>query len=214
MLERKIKDKRIIAILAKIIYAFKGAGLPIGFYTSAPLANFYLTPNDRYVKETLHITHSVRYMDDMVMYCGNKRELHEDRKKMAEFLNVKLGLRLKYNWQVYKMPYLKDKKERPKRSREHRATDFVGFKFFRYKTTIRKTIFLRLLRNIRSLQKGHYTPKNCQAFMSYNGYLKHTDSESVRRNYINDKINLSKIKEIIRNESRKYCTGGKLAAAV
>ncbi|WP_251183415.1 RNA-directed DNA polymerase [Anaerocaecibacter muris] len=214
MLERKIKDKRIIAILAKIIYAFKGAGLPIGFYTSAPLANFYLTPNDRYVKETLHITHSVRYMDDMVMYCGNKRELHEDRKKMAEFLNVKLGLRLKYNWQVYKMPYLKDKKERPKRSREHRATDFVGFKFFRYKTTIRKTIFLRLLRNIRSLQKGHYTPKNCQAFMSYNGYLKHTDSENVRRNHINGKINLSKIKEIIRNESRKYYTGGKLAAAV
>lgn len=214
MLERKFKDKRIVSALAKIIYSYTESGIPIGFYTSAPLANFYLTGSDRYVKETLQVKHLVRYMDDMVMYSGNKRQLHECRRKMTTFLADKLGLRLKHNWQVYKMPYLKDKKERPKRSREHRATDFVGFKFFRYKTTIRKTIFLRLLRNIRSLQKGNYTPKNCQAFMSYNGYLKHTDSESVRRNYINGKINLSKIKEIIRNESRKYCTGGKLAAAV
>jgi len=214
MLERKFKDKRIVSALAKIIYYYTESGIPIGFYTSAPLANFYLTGSDRYVKETLQVKHLVRYMDDMVMYSGNKRQLHECRRKMTTFLADQLGLRLKHNWQVYKMPYLKDKKERPKRSREHRATDFVGFKFFRYKTTIRKTIFLRLLRNIRSLQKGNYTPKNCQAFMSYNGYLKHTDSESVRRNYINGKINLSKIKEIIRNESRKYCTGGKLAAAV
>lgn len=214
MLKRKFKDKRVVAVLAKIIYSYTGSGIPIGFYTSAPLANFYLTTNDRYVKETLRIKHLVRYMDDMVMYGSNKRQLHKCRIEMAKHLAERLGLRLKYNWQVYKMPYLKNKKERPKRSREHRATDFVGFKFFRYKTTIRKTIFLRLLRNIRSLQKGNYTPKNCQAFMSYNGYLKHTDSENIRRNYINGKIKISKIKEIISNESRNYCTGGKLAAAV
>lgn len=214
LLNNKFKDKRIVKLLAKIVYAYSGSGIPIGFYTSAPLANFYLTINDRYVKETLRIKYLVRYMDDMVMFSGNKRELHKCRKEMAKFLTENLGLRLKQNWQVYKMPYLKDKKERPKRSREHRATDFVGFKFFRYKTTIRKTIFIRLLRNLRSLQKGNYTPKNCQAFMSYNGYLKHTDSEDVRRNYINGKIKLSKIKEIIRNESKKHCTSGNLTAAV
>lgn len=172
------------------------------------------TLDDKFERLRLQAEILKEKFNSMVMYSGNKRELHECRRNMATFLADKLGLRLKHNWQIYKMPYLKDKKERPKRSREHRATDFVGFKFFRYKTTIRKTIFLRLLRNIRSLQKGHYTPKNCQAFMSYNGYLKHTDSENVRRNHINGKINLSKIKEIIRNESRKYYTGGKLAAAV
>ena len=50
--------------------------------------------------------------------------------------------------------------------------------------------------------------------MSYNGYLQHTDSENIRRKYINGKVKINKIKEIIRNESRKYCTGGNLAAAV
>lgn len=214
MLDCKFKDKRIVSVLAKIIYSYSGKGIPIGFYTSAPLANYYLTASDRYVKETLRIKYLVRYMDDMVMYSGNKRQLHKCRAAMSEFLAERLGLQLKHNWQVYKMPYLKDKTERPKRSREHRATDFVGFKFYRYKTTIRKSIFLRLLRNVRKLQKGNYTAKNCQAFMSYNGYLTHTHSEGVRRKYINGKIKINKVKEIIRNESRNYCKGGELAAAV
>jgi len=212
-LERKFKDKRIVAILAKIIYSYTGSGLPIGYYTSAPLANFYLTENDRHIKETLNIKYMCRYADDMLMFSGNKRQLHQCKIDEDKYLANNLGLRLKANWQVYKMPYKKKGQAKIKRSREHRAADFVGFKFFRYKTTIRKAIFLNILRSIRKLLKGAFTPHNCKSFMSYNGYIKHTDSENVRRNYINDKLSINKIKGVIRNESRNKDTGGKLAPA-
>ena len=107
LLRKKFKDGRIVAVLAKIVRAYTGAGLPIGFYTSATFANFYLTEADRYAKETLQIKHMVRYMDDIVMYDGNKRKLHTAKDRFETFVGTARGLRLKANWQVYKMPYLR-----------------------------------------------------------------------------------------------------------
>lgn len=201
LLEREFKDQRIVAIFAKIIRAYSGEGLPIGFYTSATLANFYLSDADRYVRETLKVRHMVRYMDDIVMYDGNKRRLHTVKDQLEHYLQTTRKLRLKGNWQIYKMPYQRGKSPEGYKERR-RATDFVGFKFYRYKTTIRKTIFLRLLRTVRKLQKGKYSVRAARAYISYHGYLKHTDSEGVRRRYINGKIKFSKVKERAKNEKR------------
>lgn len=202
LLERKFKDQRIVTIFFKIVNAYSGTGLPIGFYTSATLANLYLSFADRYVRETLKIKHMVRYMDDVVFYNGNKKRLHVVKEQYENLLQTKRLLRLKPNWQIYKMPYSRDKTKRNQKERR-RPTDFVGFKFYRYKTTIRKTIFLRLLRTVRKLQNGKYSIQNSRKFISYNGYLTHTDSEMVRRKYINEKISIPKIKEIAKNENRR-----------
>ncbi len=211
LLGRKFKDSRIVSIFAKIIRAYSGDGLPIGFYTSATLANYYLSRPDRYIKESLKVRHMVRYMDDMVMYDGNKRRLHAVREKYERFIGQTRRLRLKGNWQVYKMPYLRGKPPAGYKERR-RATDFVGFRFYRYKTIIRKSIFLRLLRTVRRLQKGKYTKKNARAYISYNGYLKHTDSVGVRRRYITGKIKISRIKETARYEKRRIEPRGQSAA--
>lgn len=203
LLGKKFKDKRIVALLSKIIRSYNGDGLPLGYYPSALLANFYLTEADRYIKETLQIRHYCRYMDDMIMYDGNKRKLHKARATLTVFLGKTRKLKLKENWQVYKMPYLRGKPPKDYKERR-RATDFVGFKFYRYKTTIRKTIFLNILRCLRKLAKGKYTATLARKFFSYLGYIKHTMSENVKRKYINGKINIKKLKEIIRDESRNY----------
>lgn len=59
-----------------------------------------------------------------------------------------------------------------------------------------------MVRLFRKLTNGKYTSKRAHAFYSYNGYIRHTNSINVTSNYINGKINLNKLKKIIRNESR------------
>lgn len=199
---RKIKDKRIVNLLGKILYSYKGDGLPLGYYPSGPFANFYLTALDRYAREFVKVKYYVRYMDDIITFGSNKRDLHQARKKFEFFVSQRRNLHLKSNWQVYKTPY-DDKKGH---ITTQRATDFVGYRFFRYKTIIRKSIFLRMTRLYRKLNKGKYTAHRAYAFTSYNGYLKTTNSNNVKAKYINGKINPNKIKEIIRNESRKQHT--------
>lgn len=198
LLRRKIKDPRIVGLLEKVIIAYKGDGLPLGWYTSAPLANFYLSGLDRYIKHNLRVKYMVRYMDDVVMYGSNKRHLHRARVKIAEYIERRRRCRLKANWQVYRTPYDNGKGK----ITTQRATDFVGFKFYRYKTTIRKSIFLRLTRLMRRLWKG-YNIHRAYAFMSYRGYVMSTDSANVSAKYIDGKISVKTVKEIIRNESRK-----------
>ena len=213
LIARKFKDERIVILFEKIIRAYSGGRLPIGFYTSATLANFYLSDMDRYVKESLRVPHMVRYMDDVILYDGNKRRLHAAKNGIESRIAESRKLRLKSTWQIYKMPYLRGKPPKGYKERR-RATDFVGFRFFRYKTTIRRAIFLRLLRTVRKIQKGKYTTKLARAFISYNGYLKHTNSVRVRERYIDGKISISRIKEKARNEKRDKVPRGRLPAAV
>lgn len=203
LFKRKIKDARITALLEKVVYSYSGAGLPLGYYTSAPFANFYLSGADRYIKENLHIPYEVRYADDIVLYSGNKRDLHRARRALAIYIEKRRKLRLKSNWQIYKMPYLRSKAPKDYKERR-RATDFVGFKFYRYKTTIRKSIFLNITRGIRKILKSGYTPPRVHAFISRMGYIKHSDSLNVRRKYIDGKINFKKIKEIAKHETRHF----------
>ena len=193
-LKNKIKDKRIIKLLENIIYSYTLSGLPLGYYTSAILANFYLTGLDQFIKESVHASYYTRYMDDIVILGSNKRKLHRDKKLIEKHLQEKLSsIKLKGNWQVYKLPY-KEKKGR--------AIDFVGFRFFKYKTTLRKSIFSRMVRLLKKISSGAYTLKNAYRFFSYRGYIKHTNSENIQRKYINHKIGTKRLKEIIRNESR------------
>lgn len=211
LLQRKFKDKRIIAILAKIIRSYTGAGLPIGYYTSAPLANFYLNGLDRFIKQTLQIKYMVRYMDDIVMYDSNKRKLHKARLCIEQYVAQRRKLKIKPNWQVYKMPYDNGRGK----VTSQRATDFVGFKFYRYKTTIRKAIFLRMRRCFLKLSGREYTLRGARSFMSYNGWLRHTNSVNVKHKYIDGgKIIIKKLKELIRDASRNFNAGGGTAATV
>jgi hypothetical protein len=132
-------------------------------------------------------------MDDPVLFGPNKKLLHKARIKIEAFLNEHLGLFMKGNWQVFPI--------------SKRAVDFVGYKFYRTHTTIRRRNFLKFARQCRKaaiLQKQgrQVSFLFASALMSRAGQLKHTDSHQIRVKYV-DPINLKKVKEVIRNESKR-----------
>lgn len=212
LFKRKFKDKRIVDILSKIVYSYNGDGLPLGYYTSAPFANFYLTGFDEFIRAKLNFKYYVRYMDDFVIYDSNKRKLHNAQILIDEWLKSNLKLDLKPNWQIYKMPYKKNKERVVKERR--RPTDFIGFKFYRYKTTIRKSILKRMKRLYRKLWEFGYDLLKSYRFVSYNGYIKHTDSYNITTRFVSGKINRTKLKEIISYESRRKNLCGQCATRI
>lgn len=97
LLERKIKDRRLLEVSEVIIRhgGQDGKGLPIGNRTSQFFANVYLHALDAFVKQDLHVKGYVRYMDDFVLFEGEKSVLKDHRKRIESFLGEKLGLALK-----------------------------------------------------------------------------------------------------------------------
>ena len=97
LLQRKLKDRRLLALLERIIRNSDppGRGLPIGNLTSQFLANVYLDPFDHYVKETLRAPGYLRYMDDFVLFSSDRQQLRDLCPLLAAYLAERLNLRLK-----------------------------------------------------------------------------------------------------------------------
>lgn len=76
-LEQRFKGEAFLALLARLIVANGGAagtGLPIGSLTSQHFANLYLDGADRFALEQLCVQAYVRYMDDMIWWCGSREQ--------------------------------------------------------------------------------------------------------------------------------------------
>ena len=197
MLAKKIHDKAMLNLLFEIIDVTE-VGLPLGFYTSQWLSNWYLQGLDHYIKEDLKAVYYVRYMDDMVIFGSNKRELHNMRVLIEEYLNNKLGLNLKGNWQVYRFDYVKNKKH------YGRDLDFMGFRFFRNKTILRKSILRRLKRKVQKIRKkSKPTIYDIRQLLSYNGWLKATDTYWMYLDYIKPYVDFKKLKKRISNYDKR-----------
>ena len=197
-LRRKIKDQKILWLFDKIIDSTE-SGLPIGNYTSQWLANFLLQDLDHAIKEEMHVVHYVRYMDDMVLFGSNKKKLHAVVKEIAARL-APLGLKLKANWQVFRVDYT-DKKGKQR----GRDIDFMGFRFFRDKVIMRKKIALRARRLAKRISKSKTISfHKAAAMISYCGWFKCTNSAEYRKKHIDPNIKISLLKGVIRNENRKH----------
>jgi len=103
---KKISDERLLRLLDQLLATYESPseyhffpsydyhgneryrpiGLPIGNLTSQLLANYFLTPLDRFIKEKLHIKHYLRYMDDAVLFTNSKPELISAKENIACFL--------------------------------------------------------------------------------------------------------------------------------
>lgn len=103
-LKKKFRDKYILDLLFLIIDACD-EGLPLGYYTSQWFANFLLQPLDHYIKEQLHVKMMQRYMDDIVCFGSNKRQLHRVKDAINEYLEKELHLTMKDNWQIFRFEY-------------------------------------------------------------------------------------------------------------
>lgn len=196
-----IHDKRFLKVLFTVIDANgSDVGIPIGFYTSQWFANFYLTPLDHYIKEVLHQKHYYRYMDDMVIFGSNKRDLHTVRRYIEKYLNDVLGLQMNHKWQVFKFHYVK------KNGIETgRFLDFMGFRFYRNRTTLRRPLMLRMSRKARRIKKKgiNRTAYDCRQMLSYKGWLTPTDTYGMYKKWIKPYVSFRRLRKIVGNAQRK-----------
>lgn len=95
VVQKKIKDKRILSLLKDIIYSIDGErNVPIGNLTSQWLGNLYLNELDQYVAHTLKIKDAPRYMDDKAFFSNDKQELKKQLDLVEKFITEKLKLKL------------------------------------------------------------------------------------------------------------------------
>lgn len=191
MLKRKIKDWQALKLIYTVIDGCE-KGLPLGNYTSQWFANFMLTELDHYIKEQLHAKYYMRYMDDIVIFGGNKKELHKMHRAIEQFLRDKLHLRIKENWQVFRLEY----------KGRGRPLDFMGWQFYREKTILRKSIYVHIMRKARRVGK-HTTIKGAQGMISYMGYIQHTDTYGSYRENIRPYVNIGKLKKFVAKQERR-----------
>jgi RNA-directed DNA polymerase len=158
IIRRKFKDKDLLWLLDEIIDSTEG--VPIGNYTSQYFANLYLTYFDHWVKEVLKVKHYFRYADDIVIFSSDKKNLHLILSNIRDYLNFKLSLTIKENYQIFLV--------------SSRGVDFVGYVFYHTHTLLRKSIkkaFVRMLKKRRSRQ----------SISSYHGWLIHCDGKHLMK---------------------------------
>lgn len=176
LLRKKFKDKKLLRLLDIIIDSYpKEKGIPIGSYLSQFLANFYLTYFDHWLKEDKHIKMVVRFMDDMTIYGESKEELHNLMNEIHQYMNAKLDLKIKDNWQIFPTNV--------------RGVDFVGYRFFYDFILLRKSTCKSFKRKMiiikHKLEKGVIiNEKDWCSANSYAGWLKWCDSYRLFEKYI------------------------------
>ena len=196
-LEKKIHDHRFMRIIVEVIRSVP-EGLPLGFYTSVWLGNWYLSELDHTIKEEYGIVYYVRNVDDMALFGANKKKLHKAVKGIAEEL-VKLGLELKHDWQVSRFIYYEDE-----HCKKGRALDYIGYKFYRNRVQLRKSILLKMRRKaVRIWYKERITAYDAKQMMSALGWIKSADIYGYYERHIKSFVNFGKLKKIVSEYDRK-----------
>lgn len=176
IVRKKIKDKRLLNLLDEIIESAQG--VPIGNYLSQFFANLYLTYLDHWIKEQKKVRYYFRYSDDIVILGRDKQELRNLLYDIQNYLNNKLKLSFKDNWQIFKV--------------DSRGIDFVGYRVFHTHTLLRKRIKKKFCKKINKLNKKQNLDKDTykQKICSYIGWIKYCNG----RNLLNK---MSKYKELL-----------------
>ena len=196
-LASKIKDKYFMEVLYEIIGAVPN-GLPLGFYTSQWFANWYLQEFDHYVKEKLGAIYYIRYMDDMVIFDNDKNNLRRILSGIKLYLKRELKLKLKNNYQIFRFHYVENGIDKG------RDLDFMGFRFYRNRTILRKTIMYKTTRKAKAISKKDKPDiHDCRQMLSYLGWISHTDTYNVYLRYIKPYVNISAMKKKIGKYDKK-----------
>lgn len=198
-LKEQIHDEKFLKVLLEIVNVNE-KGLPLGFYTSQWFANWYLTGLDHFIKEDLSAKYYIRYMDDMVIFDSNKRKLHKMRVAIQNYLEQNLGLTLKDNWQVFPI--------------KSRFLDFMGFRFYRNKVTMRRSILYKACKKAKKLADKKPTIYSIRQVLSYFGWFSQTNTYNVFQERFAKYINIQEIKRrMSRYDKRMAKLSGRLQAA-
>lgn len=175
LLRKKFKDRKLLNIFYQIIDSYQTEpqkGLPIGNLTSQYFANHYLSISDHFVKEKLQVKAYVRYMDDMVLWSNEKKELLHVGKEFQWFINKELKLHLK--------PFCLNAKEK--------GLPFLGYVLFP-KTVLlnnssRKRFKAKLKQYTYKLKSAEWNQTQYQAhILPLIAFAKHANTFNLRTKY-------------------------------
>ena len=103
LLARRTKDKDLLRLFEKLLNTYHirpGKGMPIGNLISQHSANFYLGSFDHWIKEEGRIKGYLRYMDDMLIFGHDRKELKTLLEQAEYYLKHKLDLQINPNIQL------------------------------------------------------------------------------------------------------------------
>lgn len=152
LLERRIKDKRLLDLMMRFAWQDSPLGVPIGSLLSQLFALVYLDPFDHWVKREARVRHYVRYVDDAVFFDLRRDEALALRATLADWLEEHLHLAL----------------SRFTIAPVARGINFVGFRTWRSRRYVRKRSLARFSRSLRT--------GDCQSLVSILGHARHTAS--------------------------------------
>jgi hypothetical protein len=174
ILQKKIKDSKIIWLTKEIIYSqHEKVGIPIGNYSSQIFANIYLNEVDQYIKHELGVKYYFRYMDDSVVLHKDKEEIKEILKKITVFLKDKLHLELNSKTNIFK---------------SKQGVNYCGYQINEYRMKIRHKGKIRLKRKVKNLKykikNKEITSEEAKRYLcGHLGYLKYANSYTLSKKF-------------------------------
>ena len=186
ILERKIKDSKLIWLIKEILYAQKREkGIEIGNYTSQIFANIYLNEVDQYIKHELKVKYYVRYLDDSILIVQTKEEAKKVLQLVRKFLKEKLDLELNDKTQIFK---------------GKQGVNFCGYKINEYRLKLRdrgkRKLKLRIKKLKQKVKTGEITSHEAKRYLAgHIGYIKWADIYNLSNKlfYIEDAFNVKNI---------------------
>ena len=115
-------------------------GLPIGNLTSQFFANVYLNELDQFIKHTLKARWYVRYVDDFVLLHPDPAQLLAWRKRIEDFLQQRLSLKLKALAAPHPL---------------QQGTDFLGYVIRPFYRLARRRVVRRLQTCLQAFERAH-----------------------------------------------------------
>ncbi len=199
IVKRKIKDKDVLWLLAKIIKSDDVAfglpqgiepgdcakhdrlydkGMPIGNLTSQLIANIYLNELDQFSKHNLKVNHYIRYMDDFIILHQDKQYLHRLKIEIEDFLNNNIGLHLNSKTCIRPVSV---------------GIEFVGFRIWSTHLRLKKKTSIKMKRRFKYLKKSYARneiefSKVNSSVQSYLGILKHCDGYLLKKSILKNLV--------------------------
>lgn len=161
LLSRRFKGEDFLRLLERIIDSYQaapGKGLPIGSLTSQHFANYYLNDADRFLLRHPAVERHIRYMDDIVWWCKDKKDTKIVLHEFDDYLRATCHLKLKPQVRI---------------NRSNQGITYCGFRILpgTIRLTIRKQRRYRYLRQYyeTAWQYGHIDDRELQ--MAYDAVL-------------------------------------------
>lgn len=133
LVERKIKDRRLVDVMMQFAEIPEPLGIPIGNLLSQTYALVYLNALDHFVKRELKVKMYCRYVDDFVLFNLTREQCLEYKERIVVFLKEELHLELS-KWTMAKTK---------------RGLNFVGYRTWSRARFIRKYSLFKFRRAVK-----------------------------------------------------------------